>query len=594
MKQRYQIHFNPKPLSEDQIKEHQNFDKLLQSFAANKHVPSYRRLYFQVGAIAASLALLIAAYYVFRPAKNYEELQSNFFASKPYVSPPLANVKPTFASFELDNTTGGEFVHSSGSKLNVPPAAFINNKGIPVEGKVKLHFREMHDFVDFFLSGIPMTYDSAGVKFTLESAGMIEVYAEQDGERVALARDKSIGVELVSNVNVPASLDVPKGFNIYKLDENGRNWRYTAIDRMSTIGSNESKSTGAVPSEFLSKDSFGSGSPLPEGFVMEKNALSVKLENEKRKIEQSLPIPPKPFKPQKAGPSDYVFELDFSAFNNPKATGQLAETQQELAKLYQEYDRILWRLAPGSNANPEKIREQFAQVEKVSISHSSGTAYEITLKKGTNEVTILAEPVLTGTDFTKASKEYEHAQQVWSQKIAERQSEIQQKIAAVEREIRKEEQALEVKYQSQLEELRRKGLYEDASNMRIQKAVVNKFEINSLGIWNCDRPLPAYMTQLSVHFINENGKPLKNLQGYLVDQDRNTIGMFYVSDYARIRFNAFSKKLLWLVTEDGKIAVLRPEDFDKVEKDVKEFTFALQTIDKEINDEKDVRDILYL
>jgi hypothetical protein len=79
-----------------------------------------------------------------------------------------------------------------------------------------------------------------------------------------------------------------------------------------------------------------------------------------------------------------------------------------------------------------------------------------------------------------------------------------------------------------------------------------------------------------------------------VDKDRNTIGTFYVADVARIRFNAKSEKLLWLVTPDGKIALFPSESFKQVDKDAKDFTFTLRKIDKELKDEQDVREILYL
>ncbi|GAB4256531.1 MAG: hypothetical protein Kow0027_23640 [Saprospiraceae bacterium] len=587
MKQRYEIHFNPEKLSEEQIQKHKNFDAVLQQVEKTKPEPVYRKLYFRVGAIAAAVVLLVAAYFVLRPSANYNEMQKAYFASRPYVDPPLKHISPQFASFKIDNKKGGELVHSTGSKLSVPPEAFVNSKGLPVEGDVTLHFREMHDFVDFFLSGIPMTYDSAGVEYTLESSGMIEVFAEQNGERLGLARDKTIGVELVSRVNVSPTLELPKGFNIYKLDEESRNWVYTAVDRMSLIDEND-----RLPG--LDNQADTPGEAFAEGFEVEMNALNLKLENEKRKIEQSIPVPVKPYKPQKASSDDYVFELDFSAFNKPNATGKLAEAQQELAQLYQEYDNMLWRLVPGVNVDPDRLKAQFAEVEDVSIAKADGAAYEIQLRKGNESISVLAEPVLTGSDYTKAVNDYQTNLQEWQQKMAQRQQVLQEKIQAVEKSIAEERKALEEKFKLQLDTLRNKGLEADASNMVVQKAVVNRFQISSLGIWNCDRPLPPYMTQLTARFVDDKGKTLSHLKGYLVDKDRNTIGTFYVADVARIRFNAKSEKLLWLVTPDGKIALFPSESFKQVDKDAKDFTFTLRKIDKELKDEQDVREILYL
>ena len=591
MKQRYEIHLNPEPLSEEQIQKHKNFEALLEQLEKSKVQPVYRQLYFKVGAIAASLLLLLAAYFILRPSANDEAFQKAYFASRPYVDPPLPGIKAQFASFQVDNHKGAQLVHHSGSKLNVPPAAFVNNNGVPVEGNVILHYREMHDFVDFFLSGIPMTYDSAGIEYTLESAGMIEVYAEQNGQRLGLARNKTIGVELVSKVNVSPSLELPKGFNIYKLDPKARKWVYTAVDQMSLMNV---PNPGPEPQDNPGQQQGLPEMTLPPAYVKERNALNLKLENEKRKIAQSIPLPPKPFKPQKANPDDYVFEMDFSAFNKTDANGKLTEAQRELSELYQHYGNMLWRLAPGSSVDPEKLKTQFAQVEEVSITKTEGAAYQIHLKRGDDTVNILAEPVLTGADYTKALNDYNAALQQWQRKMAQRQQVLQEKIQALETIIAKERKALDEKYKAQLTELRKPDQKAGNSNTVIAQSVVNRFQINSLGIWNCDRPLPPYMTQLTASFVNENGQALTHLKGYIVDKDRNTISTFYVAEKAKIRFNALSEKLLWLVTEDGKIAVFRPQDFEQVDQDAKAFTFKLQKIDRKLKDEQDVRKILYL
>lgn len=583
MKKRYEIHFNPEQLTEEQIQKHKNFEAILQQFEKTQPKPAYRQLHLMAGSIAAAIALLVAVYFALRPSANLEEIQRAYFASRPFIDPPLTNIQPQFASYQINNQMGGMLEHPTGSKLQIPPAAFVNNQGIPVEGHVTLRYREMHDFVDFFLAGIPMVYDSAGVEYTLESAGMIEVYAEQNGEKLILAKDKTIGVELVSRVNVSPSLELPTGFNIYKLDETARKWVYTAVNRMSLLNNDPHTLT---PS--------GNEHELPSEYVEQLHALNLKLENEKRKIEQSLPIPPKPYKPQKANSDDYVFELDFSAISQPDRNGNLSAAQREVAKLYQAYDKMLWRIAAGASIDPEKLRSQFAEVEEVSITQTDGTAYEIQLSRGSERISILAEPVLTGSDYTKALSEYETALQDWQQKMTQRQRLLHEKIEALEAAFEDEKHQLTEKFKDQLASHRQQNHHQNSSLPPIAKTVVNRFEINSLGIWNCDRPLPPYMVKLTASFVDQEGKPLTNLKGYLVDKDRNTIGTFYVSDKAVVRFNASSKKLLWLVTEDGKIALFPADEFAQVGNDAQTFTFRLRKIDQELKDENDVRKVLIL
>lgn len=91
-----------------------------------------------------------------------------------------------------------EIVKETGTKVSIPAQAFVHKDGRPVEGEVEVVFNEYHSAGDIIASGIPMNYDSAGIKIDFESAGMFEIYAYQSGEELVLAKDKSIDVELAS------------------------------------------------------------------------------------------------------------------------------------------------------------------------------------------------------------------------------------------------------------------------------------------------------------------------------------------------------------------------------------------------------------
>lgn len=56
---------------------------------------------------------------------------------------------------------------------------------------VKITYREFADPIDFFVSGIPMEYDSAGRKYNFESSGMCEINAYKDDIAVLLTRRQS-------------------------------------------------------------------------------------------------------------------------------------------------------------------------------------------------------------------------------------------------------------------------------------------------------------------------------------------------------------------------------------------------------------------
>jgi hypothetical protein len=65
-------------------------------------------------------------------------------------------------------------------------------------------------------------------------------------------------------------------------------------------------------------------------------------------------------------------------------------------------------------------------------------------------------------------------------------------------------------------------------------------------------------------------------------------------DGAELRFNKSSENLVWLVTEDNKIAVFRPQKFKDIDPKAKRFEFVMEAVNKEIKSEQDIREILYL
>src|SRR5690606_29139780 len=130
------------------------------------------------------------------------------------VNPPFTEVKKEFKTVKIKSEKGGEFSGKNGSKYTVPANALTDETGKVVEGDVTIHYREMHDYVDFFVSGIPMTYDSAGKQYQFESAGMVEIFAEMEGKRLNISPENPIKVELVTELSRSRDTEVPK-YNIY-------------------------------------------------------------------------------------------------------------------------------------------------------------------------------------------------------------------------------------------------------------------------------------------------------------------------------------------------------------------------------------------
>ncbi len=589
MKKKFDIKVNPRRLSSQQIARHKNFDALLKKFQTEpRPKPVVRRLMVAAGAVAAVLAGLFFFTQIFTP-QPYEQREQAFFAAQQFVNPPLSEIKPVFAKFEVNPTEGGVYEYPSGSKLIVPAAAFVDETGQTLAGEVVLHYREMHDFVDFFLSGIPMTYDSAGVNYNLESAGMIEIFAEQNGKRVNMAPGKSINVELVSRVNVSPTLEVPKGYNIYKLDESKRSWVYQEIDRMQVLddemGEELDENSPLYPARKELKEKL--------------QAIQITATNEMAKIEASVPLAKEPLKPVLADESDYVFDLDLKDLFPPSLSPKGDATafnpaQDELRQLYRKYEKMLWQLSPQSGITPERLQREFSNVTGLGIRKLNSRDFELTLEKSGQSLTVIVNPVLSGSDYEKAMAEFNRNFEAWQKAKQQREAQLASQKEALRKGIEAERQQAYQAFDERVDELRKQGLNYAASDEIIKKKVVNRFTASEFGIWNCDRPLPPQMVQVAATFKSGNGEVFKNTTAYLVDKSRNTVYRFLAEDGTELRFNKNSENLLWLVTGDNKIAVFRPEDFKKINAASKTQTFVLETVDKKIEDENDVREVLYL
>ncbi len=584
MGKNYNIKINSKRLSGKEVARYKDFDALLKKLEAPqpRQISIYRRLALISGSIAAALAgIFLIAH--FSQKEDYQLLAEQHFAKQEFINPPLDELKAEFASFKVDGQSGGIYEYPSGSKLIVPASAFVGKDGKPLSGQVTMHYREMHDFVDFFLSGIPMTYDSAGINYNLESAGMIEIFAEQNGERVAMAPGKSIDVELVSRVNVSPELEVPPGYNIYKLDEAKRTWVYQEIDRMQVL-------------DEAALEDLDENSPLypaQKELAEKMQSIQITEANESASIEASIPKMKEPSKPMRANNNEYVFDLDFNDLKKPGATGELAETQRELADLYKQYEKMLWQLSPDANITPERLQKEFGEVSGLSIRKLNSRDYVLTLEKGEEEISVTVNPVLSGSDYEKAMQDFNQDFANWQQKTGEREARLAAKKQALKQKIATLKKEAQEDFSNRIEKMRASGMDYAATEEIIKKKVVNRFRATGFGIWNCDRPLPPDEVILAVTFKDENNRVFENTTGYLVDKSRNTVYRFLATKGTPLSFNKNSENLLWLVTDDNKLAVFRPEQFKSVEKG-KESTFVLNTIDKRIEDESDVREVLYL
>ncbi|MFK7925547.1 MAG: hypothetical protein AB8H47_26585, partial [Bacteroidia bacterium] len=220
---------------------------------------------------------------------------------------------------------------------------------------------EFHDVVDVLFSGIPMDMMNREKREIFQTAGMMEIRAEQNQKVLRVSHTKPIRVEMAS---YRYAEDNPKrdtrGYGQYYLNQTKGEWQ-----------------------ELEANDQ-----PLP---------------NAKRaKLLQNLPsVPASPTKPKKASKPNEVFnfEVDYSRF--PSLAG---------------FKDILWeyaRIEEAGTVNPNKETWIFAQAwtnVKISARKGSKDIYYIDLSRPNKNARIIVKPVVAAVDFDAAMKVYRDGQ----------------------------------------------------------------------------------------------------------------------------------------------------------------------------------------
>jgi len=563
MMKNYKFNRNPEQLSRQDIEKHMDFDALLQEYDRQK-APRRPALVRRLAWIGSAAAAALMGWWLFFGSSvqpTYETRNRAYFAEQPFVNPPCeSQAKAQFARYTFPANQGAIYEYASGSRLIVPPSAFETNAGATVDGDVDIYYREMHDFVDFFMSGIPMTYDSAGVTYTLESAGMIEIYAEQDGQRIRMRPGKTIEVELVSEITSP-NINVPPRYNIYKLDTAERRWIYQDVDQIQIVDTE--------------MDALDTNHPLYEKQKNTRQKLETLEIQETNAIEQLsalYPAPAEPLRPERPDGSNFVFDFDLSQLSG-------APTQ---------YEGTLWQVRPGQGIGEAELNREWDDMQLLPLNSRD---FELNLINDEEILTVIVSPVLTGSRYEQALARYNQEIEAYRQEMNIWEQIMGDLRDSVQLEFRYRREELEQHLFEQITEWQEQSTPNGEQPMARHK-IINRFQANSLGIWNCDRPLPPEMVQVQARFEDAEGNLFTQCTGYLVDKHKNVL-QFLVDEDTQLRFNKNADNLLWIVAPDGRIGIFRPQEFKELNTNRRRETLELTMLEEPIESEGQIREILY-
>jgi hypothetical protein len=579
----YNFKFNPELPSKEEINQRKDFAGLLRRFQEEQslkrgRIRRLRRIYI-TSAAAAAIALLFLVGNILSPDDPTITAEA-YFAQQEYIHPPFPAVKEAkLNKIKVNASQGGVYEYSSGSRLVIPAVAFADDYGNMIEGEVDIYFREMHDHVDLFIGGIPMRYDSAGNIYQLESAGLIELYAEQNGQQVQLVSGKSIDVELVSEIYLSNLEDqVIPPFEVYFLDTFNRNWIYQSANQLKLL--EEEILDENDPLYQYKKDLFTRLEDIDARSTIELSAL-----------EDQFPKPVAPLRPQAADPDQPTLELNFLDGSIAVEENGGNNIQSELAKLQQTYSGMIWQISPKSPAYDE--RAFGVEWESVHLRPKDDSNYELTLIHPQNQVTLIVSPVLTGSDYQEAFSLYREELNAYEQALQEREQQLQGRREALERSIAAQKAAVTDAYQSQLDALSNSGVhFSKGEEYLVKRKVINSFTVNHLGIWNCARPIMMQGEVINADFRTPFGEKYREHTAYITQKGRNTIHQFYANGASPITLNPDASYLIWIVTEDQKVALVQPNSTDWQSDKDGDYTFRMDVKDQVVQSEEELRQLL--
>lgn len=560
------------PLTPDEVQAHKNFDKVLQQYK-NVPVKFYKTGWFKAGLATVTVAVTGTVLFfatgldenknpvkktvAVTPADNNR--QSPYADESPCVKSPAPQINIDEKQFTIDPSRDTILYYETGSAIQVKAQSLVDDKGNPVQGKVTLRYREFHNPVEVFASGIPMQYDSSGKTWNLQSAGMIEVTAWQNNKQVSIKPDSPLTIQMKSGV--------PNGnYNVYYLDTTQRNWNFKGVDQLLAQNTKQSNDQ-TIKSGALSKHQ------TPKPTIKKIDTLKIKEE-----LKVSLPT-----KPRHLNPKAFSFTLDVIESEFPELA-VYGKTKFEVEDKNKVFDNKIYSL-DWEDASLKTV--------------VAGEKYELTLTRGTIVKTFNVIPVMEGKEYTAALDIYRKKYKEYEDKLQARLKEEKRRVEEEKAQLSKWEREQADKHRLRIQDFTLANMPSDEVLSRFgadnsNKGLVTRaFTVSKFGIWNCDKAsdFPAG-EKVMARFFDESGDEIPMTVAYLCEKNNKYVYTYNPDNFHRFTYNPASKNIIWGIRADGKLVYGLEEVFAAENKKGREMRFTLNVIDQKLTTLKQVKELL--
>ncbi|MCD6065224.1 MAG: hypothetical protein K0S33_50 [Bacteroidetes bacterium] len=572
-------------ISDDEIESRKDFDALVKKFKeqsiqdakSQKRFPKIRKLVYTT-VIAGFLVVCTVTVNEITKNNEHDKTATSIANSKTtltdkekskFIQPVKKETKLAYSKYTVNANKGGVITHKTTSQITVPKAAFVKKDGKEVTGNVEIHYREMHDVVDQLVSGIPMRYDSAGVKHDFESAGMIDIKGFHEGEEVFIKPGKNLDINMVSRKDGTR-------FNLYYLDTVAKKWDYLGKDKVVSI--TETAENKALHTE-LKKDQTSKEVKEIETTIQKLAVQKGELIASTDKKIITLPTPVEPQKPAVANKARKQFKLDvnYEQFPELKAfKGCLFEVGEENTHYTKEFSTITWAdayITPGSE---------------------KGKYYILNLELAHRKEKLIVYPVFTGTKLEEVQDAYSKKFTEYEKSLTERKAKEKKYKEDLEKDLKKieEEQKLWVaKMEAEKKKISEQAIVDlqAAKNSgELDFKVRRLFQVNNFGVYNTDCAQRMGNSTITSAVFATDKNYLRPNMIYLIDNKANMMITYTSADLENFKYDA-KKEYSILTSVNNELYLCNAESFQNSKKDGDKTIFNFTPLDLELFDADELR-----
>lgn len=579
------FNLNRPAVPDEEINSHKDFGELVKKFKAESIKKARNDIWFSkskkiaYSSVIAGITVICTVSYFTLFKKHTPKQQSNdtiitsqknsdnnskVKSNKAFIAPPISKLNVPYTSYKVKAEQGAEIKHSTQSKISIPKNAFVNKQGQDIVGDVEIQYREFHNQADIIASGIPMAYDSAGIKSTLESAGMFDIKGFKDGEPIYINPKKIITVELASN-------NATDKFNQYVLDTVAKNWVYMKHDVLGTektIKTKEKEGTN-FKTQQLQK---------------QLDAIPPKIEAEKvvytKKVNQ-LPKTTQPLKPVKSTEGRPKFELDVNYKEFPEL---------------EAFKNAVFEVGAENKNYTSKLSDITWSSAEISEGPQKGKNYLLTLKLRERIENLVVYPALTGANYDKAISSYEKKFGEYKNLVTKREADekkLKEEFEAKQQAYLAEQKKLNEELVRERIKLRKeedKQYAEQFSTMGKQERIMRTFRVSNFACFNSDYPtsMPEGASLNPTYVINKGASFITPTNTFLICHTKNIVYNF--NGHEAMTYNPHENYSL-CVLANGKMYTCSKELFASVVKE-KQQKFPLLELPADINDAVDFKKAL--